>query len=401
MPGSRLPTKSDEQELGAEGERWVCGVFPASWSITKPESGEDFGMDLLVEVFDRRHPTGWVFEVQVKATNDSFPTKDPYPLSVPTQWLNYALTRPNPVVLVRFFGVDKRALWVWVKEYANLRLAVEKPTWDTQKTVTIHIPLFREFGRGSLGEIIGYLSSGGAETICDWWRRLVEITDLSRESDPLAVKPLPVGAEHLARLERVLPVEVRPGLHRVYRVVSGAEEQRLMPRDDIEFAARTLPRMALWAAQQRSKMTQCLSNLKQLALAALMFSQDHDRLPTAQGWREEMAPYLQADAPLECPSVSEGGYAMNPGLADTRPLKAPASRYSSTLMKPTAPRFPSRRRAIWSTATSPSPTGGSAALMRRSSTVFSTNPHEVTRRLCLTPPPAASPPLPAGCRTRC
>ena len=46
----------------------------------------------------------------------------------------------------------------------------------------------------------------------------------------------------------------------------------------------------------------CSSNLKRLALATMMYSQDHDdRYPLALNWQEGIFPYIKYDDAFRCP----------------------------------------------------------------------------------------------------
>jgi len=68
----------------------------------------------------------------------------------------------------------------------------------------------------------------------------------------------------------------------------------------------------------QSQQTGCISNLRQIAAAAHMFAFDHDRrLPDADKWMDELAPYLKNEAILKCPTAPdlEWGYAMNAALS--------------------------------------------------------------------------------------
>jgi prepilin-type processing-associated H-X9-DG protein len=70
--------------------------------------------------------------------------------------------------------------------------------------------------------------------------------------------------------------------------------------------------------QQQAQQATCLSNLKQLALAALMFANDHDQqLPEADKWMDELAPYIKDPKILQCPAAPQlkYGYAMNAALS--------------------------------------------------------------------------------------
>ena len=77
-------------------------------------------------------------------------------------------------------------------------------------------------------------------------------------------------------------------------------------------AVQDLSRTMQRAGDAQSKAT-CLSNLKQLALAALMFAQDHnDALPNANTWSDDIRPYCASPDILRCPSdTNEYSYAMN------------------------------------------------------------------------------------------
>ena len=62
----------------------------------------------------------------------------------------------------------------------------------------------------------------------------------------------------------------------------------------------------------------CLNNLKQMALGAMMYIDDHDgKLPDANKWVDQLMPYLKNEAIFKCPSAPEleCGYAMNAVLS--------------------------------------------------------------------------------------
>lgn len=90
-------------------------------------------------------------------------------------------------------------------------------------------------------------------------------------------------------------------------ILSGCGGQRA-----VQDLSRTMQR----AGDAERKAT-CLSNLKQLALAALMFAQDHnDTLPNASTWSDDIQPYCKSTDILRCPSdTNEYSYAMNSKLS--------------------------------------------------------------------------------------
>ena len=79
--------------------------------------------------------------------------------------------------------------------------------------------------------------------------------------------------------------------------------------------------MPLERARERAQQASCLSNLKQLALAALMYAQDHDEVfPRADNWCDAISPYMKNDEIFKCPSDPEHdyGYAFNRNLSGKR-----------------------------------------------------------------------------------
>jgi len=81
-------------------------------------------------------------------------------------------------------------------------------------------------------------------------------------------------------------------------------------------------RKALQPMAQRSsekvRQANCLSNLKQLTLGAMMYAQHHDeKLPDADKWMDQLLPYLKNEAIYRCPAALdlEYGYAMNSALS--------------------------------------------------------------------------------------
>jgi len=73
-------------------------------------------------------------------------------------------------------------------------------------------------------------------------------------------------------------------------------------------------------AREKARQTACLSNIKQLSLACLMYTSDYDeRFPTAvdpKGFHDQIFPYVRNEGLFTCPSApNEPGYAFNPNLA--------------------------------------------------------------------------------------
>ena len=83
------------------------------------------------------------------------------------------------------------------------------------------------------------------------------------------------------------------------------------------YAAMLLP--ALSKAKERAQTINCVNNVKQLCLAAIIYANEHnDQLPPATNWCETMQPNVGSARVFQCPAGNQGGrshYAFNAKLA--------------------------------------------------------------------------------------
>jgi prepilin-type processing-associated H-X9-DG protein len=89
--------------------------------------------------------------------------------------------------------------------------------------------------------------------------------------------------------------------------------------------AELMPMMM--GAREKAQLTACISNMKQLCLAALMYSQDWDGILPAENWPKDLEPYLKNTALYSCPAQPEKiGFALNAALAaaNGKDVKRPA-----------------------------------------------------------------------------
>ena len=84
-------------------------------------------------------------------------------------------------------------------------------------------------------------------------------------------------------------------------------------------------------AREKARQASCSSNLKQLALGALMYAQDYDELlmplyydaPLGMSWAVNfLQPYVKNMNVVECPSTKERSYGWNYKYLDYRPMAA-------------------------------------------------------------------------------
>lgn len=72
-------------------------------------------------------------------------------------------------------------------------------------------------------------------------------------------------------------------------------------------------------ARENSRRSSCQSNLKQISLGVLQYTQDYDeKLPPAKHWIDVVRPYIKSEPIFNCPSIPSGkryGYAYNSRLS--------------------------------------------------------------------------------------
>jgi hypothetical protein len=87
----------------------------------------------------------------------------------------------------------------------------------------------------------------------------------------------------------------------------------------LALAAGLVGRAALVAVRSSPPSLVCLGNVKALAVAAQEYASGHHAYPSARGWREELAPYLQESRDLARPRAPERpGYAYNAAVSRVR-----------------------------------------------------------------------------------
>lgn len=92
-----------------------------------------------------------------------------------------------------------------------------------------------------------------------------------------------------------------------------------------QFPGKTVAQVVDPAQQRQRDGQQCLSNVKQIAMAMLMYSQDYDEMQVGNGWTDSLLPYVKAAAVFRCPEVARdggpAGYAMNEEISG-KPLSS-------------------------------------------------------------------------------
>lgn len=123
----------------------------------------------------------------------------------------------------------------------------------------------------------------------------------------------------------VPPAEAAAGSAATLRLLTVSDPATHTARLDVLGAVQRAAPKEFVAEREKAQMATSISNLKQLALGVIQYTQDHDeRMPDADKWVDEIMPYVQAEALFHDPSAltsQKWSYAYNRTLSH-QPLAA-------------------------------------------------------------------------------
>jgi Domain of unknown function (DUF4365) len=125
----KLPQRPQNHNREELSERFFNSCLPGNWYSHKPQN--DYGIDLIVDLFDGSDATGLELLVQLKSTgnpNDSAIEKQ----GLDTSTYNYLKRKLQVVMIVKYVIPDDEAYWILLKD-------VPSPN-QRNKSLTIHIP---------------------------------------------------------------------------------------------------------------------------------------------------------------------------------------------------------------------------------------------------------------------
>jgi hypothetical protein len=125
--------------------------LPADW-IVRTQEDRDYGIDLMVEVFDGELPTGVLILLQIKGHEGAF--EDFVVMQVPVKTLLYARMFLAPFFLFTVSLDDDVVHYVWLQKYINTRLPNDSPRWDRQEKVNIYFPRDNVLDEAGLSRIV-------------------------------------------------------------------------------------------------------------------------------------------------------------------------------------------------------------------------------------------------------
>jgi Domain of unknown function (DUF4365) len=113
MENDSLPIRHSSHVLEEKSRRAVRGIFPPEWVVR--DVWPDYGIDMAVEIFRGRRPTGKEFYVQIKGTSAG--QRENFSVRIERKSVNFLQTRPLPTLLVGYNDDTKRVYARWLREY--------------------------------------------------------------------------------------------------------------------------------------------------------------------------------------------------------------------------------------------------------------------------------------------
>ncbi|MEG4579039.1 DUF4365 domain-containing protein [Microcoleus sp. MON1_C5] len=138
---TKLPRRTNSQRIGGSAADLLNSVFTNFCNVIPVPQDRDMGIDFICELIQEEYPTGKLFNVQCKGTEESEIKGDSLRFSIAVTTLNYWLIQPNPTFLVVVDLQTCSFYWSFPKDF----LSSLNKNWQEQQTVTIPVPLQNRF----------------------------------------------------------------------------------------------------------------------------------------------------------------------------------------------------------------------------------------------------------------
>ncbi|MCH8552631.1 MAG: DUF4365 domain-containing protein [Natronospirillum sp.] len=125
----QYPQRVNNHQLEEASERFFRNLLPRNWTCEKP--GQDYGVDLKVDLYDEQAATGLELLVQLKASEDGEGGETEI-IRLRTATYNHLWDKLQVVMLVKYIESEGTAYWLFLSE-------VPEPD-QAQETFSVHIP---------------------------------------------------------------------------------------------------------------------------------------------------------------------------------------------------------------------------------------------------------------------
>jgi hypothetical protein len=138
---TKLPKRTSSQKIGESAADLLSSVFTEICNVIPVPQSRDLGIDFICEVMEKEYPTGKLFNIQCKGTDDAEIRSDSIRIPISVTTLNYWLLQPNPTFLVLVDRQKRHFYWTFPRFF----LESVRKNWQEQQEVSIPIPAQNRF----------------------------------------------------------------------------------------------------------------------------------------------------------------------------------------------------------------------------------------------------------------
>jgi len=136
--------RPEAHEIDTLARRKVALSFPSQWEH-RELTGRDYGIDIIIEIFDNGCATGKTLSLQIKGTREKINNLiRELKFDIPVRTLKYSEMFISPVILV-VCPVDEKNnkfYYLWLQEYIGVVLNNDNPEWRKNRcSVRASIPI--------------------------------------------------------------------------------------------------------------------------------------------------------------------------------------------------------------------------------------------------------------------
>ena len=143
---NQYPKRPNSHNLESLSERYFGNALPQNWVMHKPPN--DYGVDLIVDIFEGELATGLELLVQLKSSQKAS-EGDSESITLPLSTYNYLWGKLQVVMLVKFVADANEAYWLLMKD-------IPAPNQE-RKTFTVQIPKLKSLSTILWREVQDYV----------------------------------------------------------------------------------------------------------------------------------------------------------------------------------------------------------------------------------------------------
>jgi hypothetical protein len=160
---AKLPKRTDSQKVGVKASDFFSSVFSQFCNVIPVPQERDLGIDFICEVIKGEYPTGKLFNIQCKGTEEAKIQSNSIIVPIKVTTVNYWLIQSNPTFLIVVDCQNKILYWSFPKEFLN---SLNKD-WQKQNTVSIPVPIencFKQNTNSLPNQLISIINSQSSVT---------------------------------------------------------------------------------------------------------------------------------------------------------------------------------------------------------------------------------------------